>query len=64
MRIQGFHCRTGQEYVDGALGPTGGFALDAARADGYDRFLVIASQPRGYRKATVRRAGSYHRLFR
>lgn len=101
VRIQGFHCRTGQvvtwgredfatmrdllvrvrasstmpgfmpvvsidgqEYVDGALGPTGGFAVDAAQADGCDRFLVIASQPRGYRKAMVQRPGLYRRLFR
>lgn len=101
VRIQGFHCRTGQvatwgredfgtlrdlmvrvrasstmpgfmpvvtidgeEYVDGALGPTGGFAVDAAQADGYERFLVIATQPRGYRKPVVRRPAVYRQLFR
>ena len=54
----------GEQFVDGALGPTGGFAWDAAQADGYDRFLVIASQPRGYRKPPVRRPAVFRRMFR
>jgi predicted patatin/cPLA2 family phospholipase len=40
----------GHLYVDGALGPTGGIALDAAKADGFTRFFVVLSQPRDYRK--------------
>lgn len=37
-------------WVDRALGPTGGVALDAARADGYTKFLVILTRERSYRK--------------
>lgn len=44
----------GQVYVDGALGPAGGIALDAARADGYERFLVVLTQERGYLKTPQR----------
>ena len=54
----------GAPCMDGALGPTGGFALDAARADGYERFLVVMTRPRGYVKPPVRRPGAYERLFR
>lgn len=42
----------GEIYVDGALGPTGGFALDAARRDGFDRFVVVLSQERSFVKST------------
>ncbi|MDO5645242.1 MAG: patatin family protein [Dermabacter sp.] len=41
-------------YCDGALGPTGGFAHDAARADGFAKFLVITTRERGYRKPPQR----------
>lgn len=54
----------GEQYVDGALGPTGGFAWDAARADGFDRFVVVASQPRGYRKPLTRNPAFYRGAFR
>ena len=45
----------GAPYVDGAVGPTGGFAIDAARADGYDKLLVVMTRPEGYRKPPMRR---------
>lgn len=54
----------GVDYCDGALGPTGGFALDAARGDGYERFLVVMTRPRGYRKAPVRSTAAMRTLFR
>lgn len=41
----------GEVYVDGALGPSGGIPLDAARADGYERFLVVLTRERDYVKA-------------
>lgn len=44
----------GTVYADGALGPTGGFAHDAARADGYSRFIVVTTRERGYRKADMK----------
>ncbi|MCL1838808.1 MAG: patatin family protein [Propionibacteriaceae bacterium] len=41
----------GKTYVDGALGPTGGFAIDAAREAGFKRFFVVLTQEREYRKS-------------
>ena len=54
----------GVPYLDGALGPTGGFATDAALADGYERMLVVSTRPAGYRKPPERRAAAYRHLFR
>ncbi|MDO4243266.1 MAG: patatin family protein [Actinomyces sp.] len=54
----------GVPYLDGALGPTGGIAVDAAAADGYDRMLVVMTRPEGYRKPAERRPGTYRALFR
>lgn len=54
----------GQIYVDGALGASGGIALEAARADGYRRFLVILSQPRTYVKQLGRQERIARRIFR
>ncbi|QPL05725.1 MULTISPECIES: patatin-like phospholipase family protein [Actinomyces] len=54
----------GVPYLDGALGPTGGFATDAALADGYTRMLVVSTRAAGYRKPAEKRAGAYRRLFR
>jgi len=54
----------GEPYVDGALGSSGGIALDAAQADGFTRFFVVLTRPRGYRKLPERRPGFYRRYFR
>ncbi|WP_448760256.1 patatin-like phospholipase family protein [Actinomyces oricola] len=54
----------GVPYLDGALGPTGGFAVDAARADGYERMLVVSTRPAGYRKPPQRLPAAYRGLFR
>lgn len=54
----------GEPYVDGALGPSGGIALDAARADGFDRFFVVLTRPRGYRKRPVSRPALFRRALR
>lgn len=53
----------GAMYVDGALGPSGGIALDAARLAGYERFVVVMTQPRDY----VKKPGNlafYQAIFR
>lgn len=39
-------------YWDGGLG--GGIALEVAQADGFQRFFVVLTRPRGYRKPPVR----------
>ncbi|MFV0430033.1 MAG: patatin family protein [Arachnia sp.] len=44
----------GRVYVDGALGPTGGIPIDAARADGYSKFLVVLTRERSFRKGPER----------
>lgn len=54
----------GELYVDGALGPTGGIALDAARAAGYRRFFVVLTQQRDYVKAPLPYPRLYERRFR
>lgn len=40
----------GRTYVDGGMGDSWGILLNAARADGFERFCIIRTQPRGYRK--------------
>lgn len=54
----------GELYVDGALGPSGGIAVDAARADGFERFFVVTTRPRGYRKAAPRFPRAFDQWFR
>lgn len=54
----------GIEYVDGAMGTSGGLLIDAAEKAGYSRFAVISSRPRDYRKSHVTRPRAIHRLLR
>jgi len=51
-------------YVDGALGPTGGFALDAAKRAGYEKFFVVMTRARDYVKPASRLPGFYRTAFR
>lgn len=54
----------GDLYLDGALGPSGGIGLDVAEADGFERFLVVLTQPRDYVKKAPRFSGAARRYFR
>ncbi len=48
----------GRSYVDGGMGSSHGICLDAARADGFERFFIVRTQPRDYRMkplSTVKR---------
>ncbi len=54
----------GELFVDGALGASGGIALDAARRAGFTRFVVVLTQERGYRKQQVPSPWFYQRHFR
>lgn len=54
----------GHTYMDGALGPSGGIALDAARADGYTRFFAVLTRPRGYVKRATRISRTIRSYFR
>lgn len=38
----------GVDYVDGALGDSGGLIIDQAIKDGFEKFLVLRTKPRGY----------------
>lgn len=51
-------------YVDGALGPSGGIALDAAQADGFTKFFVVLTQERGYRKSRPASPLVFNNYFR
>ncbi|MFD2674201.1 patatin-like phospholipase family protein [Gulosibacter bifidus] len=51
-------------FVDGALGPTGGFALDAAKRAGYERFLVVMTRSRDYYKPPARVSTLIRQVFR
>ena len=42
----------GKYYVDGGI--SGGIPLDIAKEDGYDKFFVILTRPKGYRKDPVK----------
>ena len=52
----------GRTYMDGGMGDSWGILLNAARADGFERFCIIRTQPRGYRKRPMSRAAQV--LFR
>lgn len=54
----------GEPFVDGALGSSGGLALEAAEADGFDRFLVVCTRPREYMKPEVKYPGAVRRVLR
>lgn len=56
----------GHTYMDGGMGDSWGILLNAARADGYERFCIIRTQPRGYRKRPMSRAAQalFRALFR
>lgn len=52
----------GRTYVDGGL--AGGIALDVAKRDGYDKFFVVLTQPKGYRKEPLKHASLMKSLYR
>jgi len=53
-----------ERYVDGALGTSGGIALDIAQEDGFSKFFVVLTRPAGYRKRPERHPGLYRRALR
>ncbi len=54
----------GDLYVDGALGGTGGIPIDAARAAGYRKMVVVLTQERSYTKKPLTNPWFYRRHFR
>ncbi|RNI18085.1 patatin family protein [Flexivirga caeni] len=54
----------GHTYVDGAIGSSGGIALDAAQADGFEKFFVVLTQQRSFVKAPEGHDRFLRRYFR
>lgn len=54
----------GRTYVDGALGPSGGIAIDVAEQDGYEKLFVVLTRERSYVKRPQRFPSFYRRYFR
>lgn len=54
----------GVDYCDGALGPTGGFAYDAARAAGFEKFIVIATRAKSFVKGPQRLPQAFRAALR
>lgn len=54
----------GEVFVDGALGDSGGIPLNVAKAEGYEKFLVVLSQERTYVRRPMGHARFLRRRFR
>lgn len=54
----------GTTWADGALGSSGGIAIDAAKAAGFEKFFVVLSRTRDYWKPAVRRPRFIRAHFR
>lgn len=54
----------GSTYVDGALGPSGGIPLDAAKQAGFKKFLVISTRERSYLKSPFKANQLTNRIFK
>ncbi len=52
----------GQRYLDGGI--DGGIALEAAKKDGFEKYFVILTRPRGYRKTPVKFSGMIKAYYR
>lgn len=46
----------GRTYMDGGMGTSWGIPLHRAQACGYERFFIVRTQPRGYRKKPMGKA--------
>ncbi|MDR1816354.1 MAG: patatin family protein [Clostridiales Family XIII bacterium] len=53
----------GRTYYDGGLGDSWGIPLAQAKRDGYERFFIVRTQPRGYRKSPDRHPALTRALF-
>ncbi|NLW14119.1 MAG: patatin family protein, partial [Trueperella sp.] len=53
----------GELHVDGAIGESGGIPLDAAEEAGFERFVIVLTQPRDYVKSRPRNPGALERIL-
>jgi predicted patatin/cPLA2 family phospholipase len=51
-------------YVDGAMGEDGGIALSQAQREGFEKFVIVLTQERGYKKEPQRFPAVYRGIFR
>jgi predicted patatin/cPLA2 family phospholipase len=54
----------GHVYVDGAMGEDGGIALSQAQREGFEKFVIVLTQERGYKKVPQRFPAVFRGLFR
>ncbi|GAA1845168.1 patatin-like phospholipase family protein [Brevibacterium marinum] len=54
----------GHVYVDGAMGEDGGIALSQAQREGFEKFVIVLTQERSYRKVPQRFPAVYRSIFR
>lgn len=54
----------GHVYVTGAMGQDGGIALSQAQREGFEKFLIVLTQERSYRKVPQRFPAVYRSIFR
>ncbi|WP_193078953.1 patatin-like phospholipase family protein [Brevibacterium aurantiacum] len=54
----------GHVYVDGAMGEDGGIALSQAQREGFEKFVIVLTQERSYRKVPQRFPAVYRQIFR
>lgn len=52
----------GRRYLDGGI--DGGVALEAAKKEGFQKFFVILTRPKGYRKSPVKFSGVIKACYR
>ena len=45
----------GKTYLDGGFGDSWGITLEKAKRDGFKKFFIVCTQPRGYRKSPEKR---------
>lgn len=57
-------CFRGHYYVDGGLSPHGGIPIDLPIKEGYKKFVIIKSRPKGYRKEAPKKIKLLERSFR
>ncbi|MDR0888349.1 MAG: patatin family protein [Coriobacteriales bacterium] len=53
----------GHTYLDGGLGDSWGIPLEQAKSDGYERFFIVRTQERTYRKQPATHTGVMRLLF-
>ena len=54
----------GHVYVDGAMGEDGGIALSQAQREGFEKFVIVLTQERSYRKVPQRFPAVFRGIFR